>query len=274
MLVEAQHQWFIYLQANKNARRIHCLVWMHRSIRHRNVCSRAHHQAHTWPLFFRSTSSWNETPRPPPTVGKISGRPRPQLLFFVLFVFRRAANYTRATPAPRYFICDYFSIPLSVSELKERAVNIYLVQYSRGRSDHPSPPHDVYTTLADVCGSFLSESFFFQTFDIKFYLFCAIFQSSIFSCIFFPNIGMLTNLIFLILLEKFTNSDRTPPYIDTYLQLIPNLGIFGKTRSPIRMNLCTGFAFAREEFVTGMYVCMCDLLLPRLYSRRIVQRRA
>ena len=45
---------------------------------------------------------------------------------------------------------------------------------------------------------------------------------------------MFTNLIFLVL-ENFTNSDRTPPYIDRYLQLCPNFGNFG--RSPIRMNL-------------------------------------
>ena len=41
---------------------------------------------------------------------------------------------------------------------------------------------------------------------------------------------MLTNVIFL-LLENFTNSDRTPPYIDTYLQLFPNFGNFGKKLS-------------------------------------------
>ena len=52
--------------------------------------------------------------------------------------------------------------------------------------------------------------------------FRAIFHSSIFSyfsC--FPNIGMLTDLIFLVL-ENFTNSDGTPPYIVTYFQLFPN----------------------------------------------------
>ena len=39
---------------------------------------------------------------------------------------------------------------------------------------------------------------------------------------------MLTNLIFLIL-ENFTNSDRTPPYIDTYLQYFQTLEIMEKT---------------------------------------------
>ena len=75
----------------------------------------------------------------------------------------------------------------------------------------------------------------FQFFDI----FCAIFQSSTFSCFIFPNIGTLTNLIFLVL-ENFTNSNRTPPYIGTHLQLFPNCGNYGKKSSPIRMNLTEG----------------------------------
>ena len=33
---------------------------------------------------------------------------------------------------------------------------------------------------------------------------------------------MLTNLIFLVLENFMNNSDRTPPYIDTYLKLFPN----------------------------------------------------
>ena len=33
---------------------------------------------------------------------------------------------------------------------------------------------------------------------------------------------------------------RTPPYIDTYLQLFPNFGNDKKKRSPIRMNLIVG----------------------------------
>ena len=69
---------------------------------------------------------------------------------------------------------------------------------------------------------------FFQVFGI--YLFCAIFQSSIFSWFFSPTVWNFTNLIFL-LLENFTNSDRTPPYIDTYLQLFPNFGNYGKKPS-------------------------------------------
>ena len=60
------------------------------------------------------------------------------------------------------------------------------------------------------------------------HFFRAIFQSSIFSCFFFPNIGRLTTLIFLFL-DNFTNSDKTPPYIDTYLQLFPNFGNHGNS---------------------------------------------
>ena len=44
------------------------------------------------------------------------------------------------------------------------------------------------------------------------------------------------NLIFL-LLENFTHSDRTPPYIDTYLELISKLWKLWKKHSPIKMSL-------------------------------------
>ena len=65
--------------------------------------------------------------------------------------------------------------------------------------------------------------------------FSTLFFAQFFNLPYFPglfcykrNIGMLTNLIFLVL-ENFTNSDRTPPpYIDTYLRLFPNFGDFGK----------------------------------------------
>ena len=63
----------------------------------------------------------------------------------------------------------------------------------------------------------------FQIFEIFF----AQFFNLPYFPVFFPNIGMLTNLTFLVL-ENFTNSDRTPPYIDTYLQLFPNFGNYGK----------------------------------------------
>ena len=68
------------------------------------------------------------------------------------------------------------------------------------------------------------HSCFFPKFST---FFRALFQSSIpgtwyiFSCYFFPNIGMLNELDILGSGE-FTNSDRTPPYIDTYLRLFPN----------------------------------------------------
>ena len=70
---------------------------------------------------------------------------------------------------------------------------------------------------------------YWRTFRPNFsHLLRAIFQSCIFSWVFFQiYMGMLTNLIYLIL-ENFTNSDRTPPYIDTYLQLFPNFGNYGK----------------------------------------------
>ena len=51
---------------------------------------------------------------------------------------------------------------------------------------------------------------------------------------------MLTNLIFLVL-EDNTNNDRTPPYIDTYLLTISKLWKSWKKRSPIRMNLRSGY---------------------------------
>ena len=34
-----------------------------------------------------------------------------------------------------------------------------------------------------------------------------------------------------LLLENFTNSDKTPPFIDTYLQLFPNFGNHGEKLS-------------------------------------------
>ena len=36
------------------------------------------------------------------------------------------------------------------------------------------------------------------------------------------------NEVVFLLLENFTNSERTPPYIGTYLQLFPNFGNYGK----------------------------------------------
>ena len=65
---------------------------------------------------------------------------------------------------------------------------------------------------------------FFQCFDIFYTQF---FILPYFPGFFSPIIGMLTNLIFLVL-EKFTNSERTPPHIDTYLQFFPNFGNYGE----------------------------------------------
>ena len=61
-------------------------------------------------------------------------------------------------------------------------------------------------------------------FDI---FFAQFFNLPYFPVFFLPSIVMLTNLIFLVL-ENFTKSDRTPPYADTYLQLFPNFGNYGK----------------------------------------------
>ena len=92
----------------------------------------------------------------------------------------------------------------------------------------------IYTILLSTVWVILIGELFLQIFDI---FFAQFFNLPYFPGFFFPIIGMLTNLIFLLLLENFTNSDRTPPYIDTYLQLFPHFGKFGKKRSPIRMSL-------------------------------------
>ena len=62
-------------------------------------------------------------------------------------------------------------------------------------------------------------------------------------CWFFPqNMWNLISLIFSLQnLEKCIDSDRTPPYLDTYLQLFWNLGKSGLNGSPIRMSLSSGF---------------------------------
>ena len=48
---------------------------------------------------------------------------------------------------------------------------------------------------------------------------------------------LLGNFLILLLLERFTNSDRTPPYVDTYAHFFSNFWKLRKKRSPIRMNL-------------------------------------
>ena len=53
--------------------------------------------------------------------------------------------------------------------------------------------------------------------------FSQLFESSRFSCSFLPNMSSKFSC-FLSLLKNFTNSDRTPPYLDTYFQLFPKLG--------------------------------------------------
>ena len=81
----------------------------------------------------------------------------------------------------------------------------------------------VWKHLEFVIGVILIGEVFFQIFD---FFFAQIFNLPNFP-IFSPNIGMLTNSIFLVL-ENFTNSDRTPPYVDIYLQLFPNSGNYEK----------------------------------------------
>ena len=93
----------------------------------------------------------------------------------------------------------------------------------------PLPPFRWKTSTADArrcLGSFLSKGYFskFSTFVSRNFSTSHIFLSL------FPNIAMLANLIFLVL-ENFTNSYRTPPYIDTYLQLFSNFENYGKTLS-------------------------------------------
>ena len=87
-------------------------------------------------------------------------------------------------------------------------------------------------------GSFLSESFFpiFSMFGLRNFL---IFQ--IFLIFFSKYIYVkLTNLIFYPL-ENFTNSDRTPPYLGTNLQLFPKFGNSGEKLSlfPTRYKITT-----------------------------------
>ena len=82
---------------------------------------------------------------------------------------------------------------------------------------------ETYRTGHSLRAILIGELFVHIIFDICF----AQFFNLPYFPVFFINIGMLTNLIFL-LLENFTNSDRTPPYIDTYLQLFPNFGKIGK----------------------------------------------
>ena len=71
----------------------------------------------------------------------------------------------------------------------------------------------------------IGELFLFQIYDI---FFAQLFNLPYFPGFVFPNVGMITNLIFL-LLEIFTNSDKTPRYIEIHIsKLFPNLGNYEK----------------------------------------------
>ena len=138
----------------------------------------------------------------------------------LLFLRLRYA-YPYPYPLPFLPVVFPFILPLSVTLILVPA---------------PSPSRAFYYTLARallvvrvilIGEPFLyRREFFFPNFR---HFFRAIFQSSIFSCFFFPqkywNVNELDIFAFL---ENFTNSDRTPPYIDTYVQLFPNFGNFGK----------------------------------------------
>ena len=84
---------------------------------------------------------------------------------------------------------------------------------------------------------FFSTFFFVQFFNLPYF---PVFFSQI-------NVWNLTNLFFL-LLENFTKSDRTPPYIVWYIPVSPvisKLWKLWKKRSPIRMSL----SCETEDFV-------------------------
>ena len=86
-------------------------------------------------------------------------------------------------------------------------------------SDRTPPYLDTYLHYRKVFSIF--SIFFLRNFSVfHIYLF-----------FFIPNMGNLANLIFL-LLENFMISDRTPPYLDTYLQLFPNFGNSGEKSLP------------------------------------------
>ena len=100
----------------------------------------------------------------------------------------------------------------------------------------PKSAHFKWSTIivySYIIGEFfpMFSTFFSRNFSI-FHIFL----------IFFPNVWNLTNLIFChsITGEFHEYSDRTPPYIDTYLRIFPNFGKLWKkkrkTRSPIRMS--------------------------------------
>ena len=67
-------------------------------------------------------------------------------------------------------------------------------------------------------GSFLSDSFFFLIWTFFSRNFSIFHSFPLFSkCVKFNELDLIAS-------EDLTTSDRTPPYIDTYLQLFPNFG--------------------------------------------------
>ena len=55
--------------------------------------------------------------------------------------------------------------------------------------------------------------------------------------------------------ESFMNSDRTPPYIDTYLQILPNFGKFGKNALRYERNLEPQSRFFGDKPLEYQAVC-------------------
>ena len=118
----------------------------------------------------------------------------------------------------RYFIRTYSCILLCVAVYCCRLHNFYpwpllLIALLPGQAG-------VRVILIGEFFPNFSTFFFRAIFRLLFSRNFSIFHIFLF---FFPNIGMLTNLIFLFL-ENFTVSDRIPPYIYAYLQLFPNFG--------------------------------------------------
>ena len=61
--------------------------------------------------------------------------------------------------------------------------------------------------------------------------FMGIFQPSKFPRFFLPKYVKFNKPVFFLLLENFTNSDKTPPHLDAHLQLFPHIWKFWKKKA-------------------------------------------
>ena len=79
----------------------------------------------------------------------------------------------------------------------------------------------LYATQQPTQGNSSRRAFFpiIYTFHVSFAQFCNLPD---FPGFFFSKYVKFNKAVFFLLLENITNSDRTPPYLDTYLQLFPN----------------------------------------------------